>query len=89
VSTTRDRSTDATGTGTASVGRVDLTLEVVVIPVSDVGRSKESHGDLGWRLDADVPFYSGFRVVQSTPPGSGCSVQFGSNMRSAGTELPT
>jgi hypothetical protein len=88
VSTTGDRNTDATGTGTASVGRVDVKLEMVVIPVSDVGRSKESHGDLGWRLDADFPFDSGFRVVQSTPPGSGCSVNC-SNMRSAGTELPT
>ena len=63
--------------GIASVKNVDLKLEVVVIPVSDVDRSKEFYGGLGWRLDADFPFDNGFRVVQFTPPGSGCSVQFG------------
>ena len=62
---------------------VDLRLEVVVIPVSDVDRAKEFYGSLGWRLDADFPFDNGFRVVQFTPPGSGCSVQFGANMTSA------
>src|SRR5262245_29901730 len=62
---------------------VDLKLEVVVIPVSDVGRSKEFYGRLGWRLDADFPFDNGFRVVQFTPPGSGCSIQFGTKMTSA------
>ncbi len=61
----------------------DTKLEVVVIPVSDVGRAKEFYGKLGWRLDADFPFDNGFRVVQFTPPGSGCSVQFGSNITSA------
>jgi len=62
---------------------VDLRLEVVVIPVSDVDRAKDFYGSLGWRLDADFPFDNGFRVVQFTPPGSGCSVQFGANMTSA------
>jgi catechol 2,3-dioxygenase-like lactoylglutathione lyase family enzyme len=62
---------------------VDLKLEVVVIPVADVDRAKEFYGALGWRLDADFPFDNGFRVVQYTPPGSGCSVQFGSQMTSA------
>jgi catechol 2,3-dioxygenase-like lactoylglutathione lyase family enzyme len=62
---------------------VDLKLEVVVIPVSDVDRAKGFYGNLGWRLDADFPFDNGFRVVQLTPPGSGCSVQFGTNMTSA------
>ena len=57
----------------------DLKLEAVVIPVSDVDRAKEFYGGLGWRLDADFPFDNGFRVVQFTPPGSGCSVQFGTN----------
>jgi len=61
----------------------DLKLEVVVIPVSDVDRSKEFYAGLGWRLDADFPFENGFRVVQLTPPGSGCSVQFGSNITTA------
>jgi catechol 2,3-dioxygenase-like lactoylglutathione lyase family enzyme len=67
----------------ASVKNVDLKLEVVVIPVSDVDRAKEFYGGLGWRLDADFPFDNGFRVVQFTPPGSGCSVQFGAKMTSA------
>jgi predicted enzyme related to lactoylglutathione lyase len=55
--------------------RVDLRFEVVVIPVSDVDRAKEFYGSRGWRLDADFPFENGFRVVQFTPPGSGCSVR--------------
>jgi catechol 2,3-dioxygenase-like lactoylglutathione lyase family enzyme len=59
---------------------VDLKLEAIVIPVSDVDRSKRFYVDLGWRLDADFPFDNGFRVVQLTPPGSGCSVQFGTNI---------
>jgi len=70
-------------TSDASVARVDMKLEVVVIPVSDVNRAKEFYGNLGWRLDADFPFDNGFRVVQFTPPGSGCSVQFGTNTTSA------
>jgi catechol 2,3-dioxygenase-like lactoylglutathione lyase family enzyme len=61
----------------------DLKLEAIVIPVSDVDRAKKFYGDLGWRLDADFPFDNGFRVVQFTPPGSGCSVQFGTNITSA------
>ncbi len=64
-------------------GRVEMKLEVVVIPVSDVDRAKELYGGLGWRLDADFPFDNGFRIVQFTPPGSGCSVQFGTNITSA------
>ncbi len=64
-------------------GAVDLKLEVVVIPVADVDRSKEFYGNLGWRLDADFPFDNGFRVVQFTPPGSGSSIQFGTNITSA------
>jgi catechol 2,3-dioxygenase-like lactoylglutathione lyase family enzyme len=71
------------GGGTASDGHVDLKLEVVVIPVSDVDRSKEFYGRLGWRLDADFPFDNGFRVVQFTPPGSSGSFQFGAKMTSA------
>src|ERR1700685_523094 len=60
-----------------------MKFEGVVIPVEDVGRSKEFYTRLGWRLDADFPFDNGFRVVQFTPPGSGCSVQFGTKMTSA------
>ncbi|MFD1935478.1 VOC family protein [Nonomuraea mangrovi] len=57
--------------------QADLKLEAVVIPVSDVDRSKRFYQDLGWRLDADFAFDNGFRVVQVTPPGSPASIQFG------------
>jgi catechol 2,3-dioxygenase-like lactoylglutathione lyase family enzyme len=60
-----------------------MRFEVVVIPVSDVDRSKEFYSKLGWRLDADFSFDNGFRVVQFTPSGSGCSVQFGAKITSA------
>jgi len=62
---------------------VAMKLEVAVIPVSDVDRAKEFYGGLGWRLDADFAFDNGFRIVQFTPPGSGCSIQFGTNVTSA------
>ena len=64
-------------------GMVDMKLEVVVIPVSDVDRAKRFYGSLGWRLDADFAFDNGFRVVQFTPPGSACSIQFGTKITSA------
>jgi catechol 2,3-dioxygenase-like lactoylglutathione lyase family enzyme len=67
----------------ASVAKVDMKLEAVVIPVSDVDRAKKFYGNLGWRLDADFAFDNGFRVVQFTPPGSGCSVQFGAKVTPA------
>lgn len=60
-----------------------MKLEVVIIPVSDVDRSKEFYARLGWRLDADFQFVNGFRVVQFTPPGSKCSIQFGAKFTSA------
>src|SRR5918911_1561743 len=63
--------------------RVDMKLEAVVIPVTDVDRSKAFYSKLGWRLDADFPFDNGFRAVQFTPTGSGCSVQFGTKMTTA------
>ena len=66
-----------------STAGVDLKFEVVVIPVADVDRSKQFYERLGWRLDADLSFENGFRVVQFTPPGSGCSVQFGTKITSA------
>src|SRR6266480_1691382 len=66
-----------------SVARVDLKFEAVVIPVSDVDRAKEFYKSLGWRFDADFRFDNGFRIVQFTPPGSGCSVQFGTNITTA------
>ena len=62
---------------------VDMKLEVVVIPVSDVDRAKRFYGGLGWRLDADFAAGDDFRVIQFTPPGSGCSVIFGKNVTAA------
>jgi catechol 2,3-dioxygenase-like lactoylglutathione lyase family enzyme len=62
---------------------VDMRLEVDVIPVSDVERSKQFYGRLGWRLDDDVAPGSGVRIVQFTPPGSGCSVTFGKGITAA------
>src|SRR5580658_5279526 len=62
---------------------MDVKLEVIVIPVADVDRSKQFYTKLGWRLDADFRFDNGFRIVQFTPPGSGCSVQFGAKITSA------
>jgi catechol 2,3-dioxygenase-like lactoylglutathione lyase family enzyme len=61
----------------------DLKLEVVVLPVSDVDRAKDFYANLGWRLDADFADDQGFRIVQFTPHGSPCSIQFGSKVTSA------
>jgi catechol 2,3-dioxygenase-like lactoylglutathione lyase family enzyme len=74
------RSNDASD---ASVARVDMKFEIVVIPVSDVDRAKEFYAKLGWRLDADFDNGKDFRVIQFTPPGSGCSVIFGKNVTPA------
>jgi catechol 2,3-dioxygenase-like lactoylglutathione lyase family enzyme len=62
---------------------VDMKLEVVVIPVSDVDRAKEFYGGLGWRLDADATGGAGVRLIQFTPPASDCAIQFGTNLTSA------
>jgi len=62
---------------------IDLKLEAIVIPVSDVDHAKKFYAGLGWRLDADFPFDNGFRVVQFTPPGSECSIQFGTKVTNA------
>jgi catechol 2,3-dioxygenase-like lactoylglutathione lyase family enzyme len=61
----------------------DMKLEVVVIPVSDVDRAKDFYTRLGWRVDADVATGDDFRVVQVTPPGSPCSVIFGTGLTAA------
>ena len=66
----------------ASVARIDMKFEIVVIPVSDVDRAKEFYVRLGWRLDADYAT-DDFRVIQFTPPGSQCSVIFGKNVTAA------
>ncbi len=78
MSTSEGRS----GNAGRSAEIVDMPLEVLVVPVSDVDRAKEFYSRLGWRLDADRSA-DGFRLVQFTPPGSGCSVQFGANVTSA------
>jgi catechol 2,3-dioxygenase-like lactoylglutathione lyase family enzyme len=62
---------------------MDMKLEVVVVPVSDVDRAKEFYTRLGWRLDADFVDGADFRVVQVTPPGSPCSVIFGTDITAA------
>lgn len=62
---------------------LDMKLEVIVIPVSDVDRAKEFYSRLGWRLDADRNVGDNFRLVQFTPPGSGSSIQFGRNLTPA------
>jgi catechol 2,3-dioxygenase-like lactoylglutathione lyase family enzyme len=66
-----------------SIAKIDTKLEIVVIPVSDVDRAKEFYAKLGWRLDADYDNGTDFRVIQFTPPGSGCSVIFGKNVTGA------
>jgi len=71
-------------TGDPDAGTLDLKLEVIVIPVANVDRAKQFYVSLGWRLDADVAAGDDFRLIQVTPPGSGCSVQFGTNLTSAG-----
>ena len=78
MSTTAIASKDATAD--ARVGQVDMKLEVITVPVSDIDRAKEFYGGLGWRLDAD--FSNGDdRAVQFTPPGSQCSIHFGKNAK--------
>jgi catechol 2,3-dioxygenase-like lactoylglutathione lyase family enzyme len=62
---------------------VDYKLEVVVVPVSDVDKAKDFYQGLGWRLDADFANGEDFRVVQLTPPGSQCSIIFGTGITSA------
>jgi catechol 2,3-dioxygenase-like lactoylglutathione lyase family enzyme len=69
--------------GDTSVGRVDMKLEVDIIPVSDVDRAKQFYERLGFRLDADDSPMEGLRIVQFTPPGSGTSVTFGLGLTTA------
>jgi catechol 2,3-dioxygenase-like lactoylglutathione lyase family enzyme len=66
-----------------SPAKVDMKFEIVVIPISDVDRAKNFYSGLGWRLDADYDNGKDFRVIQFTPPGSGCSVIFGKNVTPA------
>jgi catechol 2,3-dioxygenase-like lactoylglutathione lyase family enzyme len=68
---------DIASTASARAISGDMKLEVIVIPVSDVDRAKDFYANLGWRLDADRTVGEAFRLVQFTPPGSACSIQFG------------
>ena len=79
MSTTAAPSKEATGK--PGVAKIDLKLEVVTIPVSDVDRAKQFYESLGWRLDSD--FNQGGRGIQFTPPGSACSIHFGTHLTSA------
>jgi catechol 2,3-dioxygenase-like lactoylglutathione lyase family enzyme len=81
MSSTQMRNESATQKPNA--GMVDLKLEVVVLPVSDVDRAKRFYQSLGWRMDADVATGEDWRVVQLTPPGSPCSVLFGKGITTA------
>jgi catechol 2,3-dioxygenase-like lactoylglutathione lyase family enzyme len=62
---------------------LDMKIEVVVVPVSDVDRAKRFYGGLGWRLDGDFVVGDTFRGVQFTPPGSPCSIHFGNGLTQA------
>ncbi|HET6987456.1 MAG TPA: VOC family protein [Kribbella sp.] len=73
----------STTSSDAGIGDGEMRLEVDVIAVSDVDRSKQFYEDLGWRLDDDVAPMDGLRVVQFTPPGSGCSITFGLGLTTA------
>ncbi len=81
MSTTQTITEQATQSRTPAT--VDLKLEVVVLPVSDVARSKRFYETLGWRVDADFSNGENWRVVQMTPPGSPCSIHFGTGLTKA------
>jgi catechol 2,3-dioxygenase-like lactoylglutathione lyase family enzyme len=81
VSTDEIRRNNATSE--AGVAGIDMKFEIVVIPVSNVDRAKEFYARLGWRLDAEYDSGKDFRIMQFTPPGSGCSVIFGKNVTAA------
>ncbi len=79
-------STDVTSNAASAIASVrqgDMKLEVIVIPVSDVDRAKKFYSRLGWRLDVDLVAGDDLRLIQFTPQGSACSVQFGTNVTSA------
>ena len=80
---TKDVSKDEGAKSTSVFADLDMKLEVVVIPVSDVDRAKEFYSRIGWRLDADYDNNNDFRVIQFTRPGSACSIIFGKNVTAA------
>src|SRR5918998_5294854 len=73
----------ASSTETAELSTIDMALEVVTLPVSDVERSKRFYESLGWRLDVDLVAGDEFRAVQMTPPHSQCSIHFGKGLTTA------
>ena len=79
--------TSTTSPETKAAPAVDLKLEIVVIPVSDVERAKQFYAKLGWRLDADFAGPDDYRVIQFTPPGSNASVIFGKHVTSGCARL--
>lgn len=81
ANTTYEPQTETTNKSNAA--RIDMKLEIVVLPVSDAERAKQFYAKLGWRLDADFSSGNGFRVIQFTPPSSSCSVIFGENVTAA------
>ncbi len=81
MSNVEESSGSAAGAPPVKAG--EFKFEVLVLPVSDVDRAKEFYESLGWRLDANVATDDGFRLVQLTPQGSGCSIQFGTNITPA------
>jgi catechol 2,3-dioxygenase-like lactoylglutathione lyase family enzyme len=79
-------STDASidsSTQAAELGTIEMRIEVVTLPVSDVDRAKRFYQSLGWRLDADIVVGDAFRVVQLTPRHSSCSIAFGKGLTTA------
>ena len=72
-----------TSTDMPGIGTIGMKLEVVTLPVADIDRAKSFYRSLGWRLDADLGFGDQVRVVQLTPPRSGCSVAFGKGLTTA------
>ena len=86
MSSTQTINEPATKTPTAAT--VDLKLEVVVLPVSDVDRSKRFYENLGWRMDGDFTNGDAFHAVQMTPPGSPCSIHFGKGLTTTGPGGP-
>ena len=76
------------GTTKTTAAKMDMKFEIVVIPVSDIDRAKEFYGEkLGWRLDADYDNGKDFRVIQFTPPGSGCSIIFDKTVTAAASSF--
>jgi len=80
--TSTDQSSEPTGQTQSALG-VDMKLEVVTLPVSDLDRAKDFYQSLGWRLDADFAVGDDIRAVQLTPPQSGCSISFGKGLTTA------